>query len=98
MYNSRDINALRADVAANCKIFVARCKKAGLNVLITGTVRDKEYQEQCYKNGTAKTKIPTFHAKGVGLAFDICKNVKGQEYNDASFFKACAKIGKEMGF
>jgi hypothetical protein len=98
MINSRNIDDLRPDVAANCKIMLARCAAAGLPVLVTGTVRDKEYQEHCYSIGTAKTKTPSFHAQGVGLAFDICKNVKGQEYSDATFFARCAVIGKQMGF
>lgn len=42
--------------------------------------------------------VPTFHAKGVGLAFDICKNVKGHEYDDPGFFTAMGRLGKEMGF
>ena len=42
--------------------------------------------------------VPTFHAKGVGLAFDICKNVKEHEYDDPAFFTAMGRLGKEMGF
>ena len=34
----------------------------------------------------------------VGLAFDVCKNVKGHEYDDANFWRGISKIGKEMGF
>lgn len=98
MYNSRDIDDLRSDVAANCRIWLELCRAAGLNVLVTGTVRDKEYQEQCYRNGTSKTATPTFHAQGIGLAFDFCKNVKGQEYSDPEFFREAAGIAKQMGF
>jgi len=98
MYNSRNVDELRADVAANCHIFLRLCKEAGLKVLVTGTVRDAEYQRSCYKRGTSKSKVPTFHAVGVGLAFDICKNVKGHEYDDKAFFYRCAEIGERMGF
>lgn len=98
MYNSRKIEDLRSDVAANCKLWLERCEKAGLAVLVTGTVRDKEYQEQCYRNGTSKTPTPSFHAQGVGLAFDFCQNIKGKEYADLSFFSKAAAIAKEMGF
>jgi len=98
MLNSRDISLLRKDVADNCRIFVELCKEAGYPVLITGTVRDKEYQEYCYKNGTANTAVPSFHSDKAGLAFDICKNVKGQEYSDTSFWKGVSAIGKEIGF
>ena len=98
MLNSRDIDKLRPDVAANCKTFLTMCAREGLQVLITGTVRDAAYQEQCYKNGTAKTKVPSFHSEAAGLAFDICKNVKGGEYSDLAFFDKCAAIGKRIGF
>lgn len=105
MLNSRDINHLRPDVAANCRKWLERCKAAGLNVLITNTVRDKEYQEYLYAQGRTRPgsivtngRTPTFHADTAGLAFDFCKNVKGHEYDDTAFFKKAAAIAKEMGF
>ena len=39
MLDSRDISLLRPDVAANCRIWQERCRAAGLNVLVTNTVR-----------------------------------------------------------
>ena len=33
MRNSRDIDALRSDVAANCRVWLELCKAAGLAVL-----------------------------------------------------------------
>lgn len=103
MLNSRDISLLRDDVEANCRAFLELCKAEGLPVLVTQTVRDNEYQASLYAQGRTKpgkivtnTKIATYH--GDGLAFDICKNVKGQEYSDANFFKRCGEIGKKVGF
>ena len=105
MLNSRDISLLRPDVEANCRKWLARCKAAGLNVLITNTVRDKEYQEYLYAQGRTRPgsivtngRTPTFHADTAGLAFDFCKNVKGHEYDDTGFFRKAAAIAKEMGF
>ena len=100
MYHSRDIADLRADVRANCVIFLDLCKEAGLPVLITETVRDDEYQRYLAANGYAsKTATrPTFHSVKAGLAFDICKNVKGHEYDDLSFFDKCGQIAKQVGF
>ena len=85
-------------MAANCRIFLERCREAGLNPLITGTVRDDAYQLDAYNRGASKSKRPSFHAQGVGLAFDFCKNVAGHEYDDPVFFQSCGKIGEEMGF
>ena len=98
MLNSRDIDDLRADVAANCRVWMQLCRDAGLAVCITGTVRDRAYQEYCYQNGTSKGRVPTFHAQGVGLAFDFCKNVKGQEYSDPAFFQRAGELGERVGF
>lgn len=105
MLKSRDIDRLRPDVAANCRVFIQRCAAEGLPVLVVETVRDKEYQASLYAQGRTKPgkivtnqKTPSFHWNKVGLAFDICKNVKGHEYDDADFFRRCGAIGKEMGF
>ena len=105
MLNSRDISLLRPDVAENCRKWIERCKAAGLNVLVTQTVRDNEYQESLYALGRTKpgnvvtnAKTPTFHSLGAGLAFDFCKNVKGHEYDDSAFFRKAGDIAKEMGF
>lgn len=100
MYHSRDLADLRADVRANCEIFLNLCKEAGLKVLVTETVRDDEYQKYLAQKGYAsKTATkPTFHSVKAGLAFDICKNVRGHEYDDASFFSRCGQIAKQIGF
>lgn len=103
MLNSRDLKYLREDVRLNVEKFLAECKKQGLKVLITQTKRDDEYQAYLYAQGRTRpgsivtnSKRTTFH--GAGLAFDICQNIKGQEYSDAGFFENCAIIAKHMGF
>lgn len=105
MLDSRDISLLRADVATNCRKWIDLCKDAGLNVLVTSTVRDKEYQEYLYAQGRTRPgnivtngKTPTFHSDKVGCAFDFCKNVKGHEYDDNAFFHKAAAIAKGLGF
>lgn len=103
MLNSRDTSLLRPDVRANLQIFVQMCKAEGLPVLITQTVRDDEYQAYLYAQGRTRpgnivtnSKRATFH--GAGLAFDICKNVRGEEYSDNYFFNRCGAIGEQVGF
>lgn len=105
MLESRDISLLRPDVERNVRKLLERCKAAGLNVLVTNTVRDKEYQEKLYAQGRTEPgsivtngRTPTFHADTAGLAFDFCKNVKGHEYDDAAFFKKVGLLAKDMGF
>lgn len=105
MLRSRDIGRLRPDVAANCRVFLALCAAEGLPVLVTETVRDAEYQAELYAQGRTKPgaivtqqKTPSFHGDKAGLAFDICKNVKGHEFDDPVFFKRCGVVGRKMGF
>ena len=105
MLNSRDISLLRPDVEANCRLWLERCAGAGLKVLITNTVRDEEYQTWLYEQGRTRpggivtnSPIPTYHSDKAGLAFDFCKNVKGEEYSDTAFFRKAAAIAKEIGF
>ena len=95
MLNSRDIDRLRPDVAANCRAWLELCRAAGLLVLVTGTVRDEEYQQYCFENGTAATPVPSFHGEQAGLAFDFCQNIKGQEYSDSAFFQRAGELGME---
>lgn len=103
MVNSRKLSDLRADVKANCEIFLGLCEAQGLKVLVTQTLRDDEYQATLYAKGrtapgsiVTNSKTTTYH--GDGLAFDVCQNIKGQEYSDAAFFLNCAAIAKHIGF
>ena len=105
MLNSRDINLLRWDVAENCRRWLERCRAAGLEVLVTNTVRDEEYQAYLYAQGRTRpgsivtnSAVPTYHADHAGLAFDFCQNIRGQEYSDRAFFHSAAALAKEMGF
>ena len=100
MFHSDELKYLRADVRVNCEKFLALCKEAGLNVKVTQTVRDDAYQRYLASKGYASKKAtrPTFHSVKAGLAFDICKNVRGHEYDDATFFALCGQIGKQVGF
>jgi len=105
MLSSRDISLLRPDVAENCRILIALAKKAGRSVLVTETVRDDEYQAYLYAQGRTRpgsiitnSPVPTFHSVKAGLAFDVCQNVKGREYDDEGFWKVVGAIGKKIGF
>ena len=103
MINSRDLADLRPDVCANVETLLKMCKAQGLNVLITQTLRDDEYQAYLYEQGRSRpgsivtnSRTTTFH--GAGLAIDFCRNSKGHEYDDAGFFRNVAVIAKAIGF
>lgn len=116
----RDINQLNPVAKQACELFLKKCKEAGLNVLVTETLRTQERQNYLYCQGrtvaqaTAKgisKEFATKHCKPnankvtwtltsnhkTGMAWDICKNIKGQEYSDSSFFKKAGAIAKELG-
>jgi peptidoglycan L-alanyl-D-glutamate endopeptidase CwlK len=103
MLNSRSLDDLRPDVRVNVESLLKLCKKQELNVLITQTKRDNEYQAYLYAQGRTRSgsiitnsKTTTFH--GAGLAIDFCQNIKGYEYADKCFFQNVATIAKHIGF
>ena len=100
MRHSRDIDDLRADVAANCRTMIALAEREGLRVLVTETVRDGAYQKMLAEKGyaAAGAVTPSFHAEHAGLAFDVCKNEAGHAYDDPAFFARVGEIGKMIGF
>lgn len=97
----RDREELSAQAKKACALFMEECKRQGLNVLITETYRSQERQNYLYEQGrTRPGQVVTWTRKSNHTgrnAWDICKNVKGQEYSDSSFFKKAGTIAKELG-
>lgn len=97
----RDISRLNKNAELACRLFLSECEKEGLSVLITETLRTAERQNELYAQGRTKPgKIVTWTKNSrhmSGNAWDICKNKKGEEYSDTSFFLACGKIAKRLG-
>jgi len=98
MINSRDIKDLHPTLKRGVEELLRRCKEKGLPVLITSTYRDNEYQNMLFNQRPIVTKLrggQSLHNHR--LAFDFCKNIKGQEFKDIAFFEAVGKIWTEMG-
>lgn len=97
----RDISALSPVAQRACRAFLRECEKEGLPVLITETYRSQVRQDYLYAQGRTRAgKVVTWtrNSRHTGrMAWDICKNVKGQEYADAAFFAACGRIAKRLG-
>ena len=99
----RGIEKLHPDMQKACKVFLEECKRQGLPVLITETLRTQEEQERLYAQGrTTPGKIVT-NCRGYqsphcwGVAFDFCRNVKGKEYdNTDGFFERVGNIAKTI--
>ncbi len=96
----RDISELTPNAQKACRLFLERCEENGLKVRITETYRSQERQNWLYAQGrTRKGNIVTWTKNSRHTsrrAWDICKDVKGQEYSDSGFFKACGQIAKEL--
>ena len=97
----RDISELSPVAQKACRAFLAACEKEGLPVLITETYRSQARQDYLYAQGRTRAgKVVTWtrNSRHTGrMAWDICKNVKGQEYADATFFAKCGAIAKRLG-
>jgi peptidoglycan LD-endopeptidase CwlK len=101
MINSRDINDLQPYVKYLAQKLITEAEKQGIKVLVTSTLRDDEYQGILYAQGRSKpgpviTTLKKPGAHGKGLAFDVCQNIKGHEY-DNTFFEKVGRIGVSIG-
>ena len=104
MLKSRDMGQLRADVAANCRAFLALCRRRGPAHFGHGNragqgIPGKPVCQGPHSAGAIVTnqKIPSFHWDRAGLAFDVAKNVKGHEYDDARLFPALRRDREKGG-
>lgn len=97
----RNISELNPEAQFACNLFLKECEKQGLKVLITETYRSQERQNYLYSQGrTNQNKIVTWtkHSRHTSRrAWDICQNVKGQEYSNTTFFRRCGEIARNLG-
>lgn len=97
----RDLDQLTPMTKKLCEAFLARCAEEGLPVKITETYRPQDRQDVLYEQGrTAPGAVVTWTKRSkhtTRRAFDICKNVPGQEFSDDDFFRRCAEIGRSLG-
>ena len=101
---SRDITLLHPELQAIIPKFLEECKKQGLIVKTTDTIRTKEEQDKLYAQGRIEAgKIITwvkypYSNHNWGMAFDICRNDGKRAYNDSDgWFKKVGDIGKKFG-
>lgn len=83
MVNSRKIEDLHPVVQELCKKHIDACRKRGVEILVTNTLRDLEYQEYLYSLGRSKpgnivTNMRRIGPHGFGLAYDVVPLLKGK--------------------
>lgn len=105
-----DLNRLHPKVKVMAELFLQKCTQAGLPIRITQTLRTVDTQKEYYSWGRTKinpftknmTKVTqcdgvnTLSRHQSGLAFDICINVRGKEYDRALLTKA-GNIAESIG-
>jgi peptidoglycan L-alanyl-D-glutamate endopeptidase CwlK len=104
MINSRKIEDLHPTVKAMCQAFLDECDKAGIDVLITSTYRDKESQAALYAQGrTAPGKKVTNAKPGYSfhnwrVAFDFVPIIHGKaQWSNDKLFIQCGEIAEKVG-
>lgn len=105
MLNSRKLEDLHPTVEKMAREFIKKCKEAGIEVLITSTLRDFASQDALYAQGRTKpgAKVTnakagqSFHNYGVALDFVVMKGGVCQ-WNDTKGFKKCGEIAESLSF
>lgn len=104
MKTSRDLADLLPVVAAKASTFIAACRAAGIDVLITSTLRDNEAQDALYAQGRTKPGRVVTNAKAgqswhnYGCAFDFVPIVHGKAaWDDLRLFERCGAIAETCG-
>jgi peptidoglycan L-alanyl-D-glutamate endopeptidase CwlK len=109
MINSRSVDDLHPVVAAKCRLFLAKCSAAGIDVLVTSTYRDHASQDALYAQGRTAPGKKVTNAKGGEsfhnwrVAFDVVpmragKPVWGTKGEDAELWRKIGSIGELVGF
>lgn len=104
----RNIDALDPRVASMCHQFLANCKLAGIDVMVTCTYRSIEEQNKLYAQGRTAPGKKVTNAKGgqsmhnYRLAFDVVplrygKPVWGTTGDDLKLWQKIGEIGKAVG-
>lgn len=103
MVNSRKIEDLHPVVQEICKKHMAACRKRGVEILVTNTLRDCEYQEYLYSLGRSKpgnivTNMKFLGPHGYGLAYDVVPVVKGKAvWDDNKLWSIIGEEGQKLG-
>lgn len=97
---NRDINALHPVAQKACRMFLAECKRQGVDIFITETYRSQERQNWLYAQGrTRPGQVVTWTLNSnhkSRLAWDIAVSPPKAMYDVATLNKAGA-IGRRLG-
>ncbi|HYF82094.1 MAG TPA: M15 family metallopeptidase [Clostridia bacterium] len=102
MVNSKKIEDLHPVVRELCRKHIEACRKRGVEMLVTNTLRDLEYQQYLYSLGRSKpgsivTNMKLIGPHGFGLAYDVVPVVKGRAvWDDKHLWDIIGEEGKRL--
>lgn len=95
----RDINELKPTAQKACRLFLEKCKEAGIDIFITETYRSQKRQNELWEQGRTKPgQIVTWTLNSRHTsrrAWDIAVN--GNNLYDMSVIRKAGEIGKQLG-
>lgn len=103
MKDSRDLNDLHPLVKAMAGDLIAKCKAQGIDIIVTQTLRDIEYQDYLYAQGRTRPGNIITNSKGgssyhnYGLAFDVVPLKNGKADWNSPHWQKIGTIGKTVG-
>lgn len=105
MINSREIKDLHPRLQMICRKHMEACRKLGITIIITSTLRDQEYQTQLYNQGRSTprkivTNMKLLGPHGFGLAYDVAPvaaDGKTILWEDSAKWKVIGAEGKKLG-
>lgn len=100
MINSRKIEDLTPNAQEKYKQFLGAVTDAGIKIKLTQTLRDKEYQNQCYKKGLSKCdgyKRKSAHQSGNAWDIVLVNDDGTLNWSDMVAYKKLADIAVKLG-
>ena len=94
----KDLNKLKPKVKTLANKFIKECKKAGIEVIITETLRTQERQAELLSKGFSKT-MNSNHLKGIAFDFAPLEDNRTINWNakENEKWAICGEIGKSLG-
>ena len=103
MAASREIALLHPSLQEKCKKLLDECRKRGINVIVSQTLRTKDYQNSLFAQGrTVPGNVVTnvrypYSMHCWGLAFDVAILRNGQLTWEEKYYNPVGVIGKQVG-
>lgn len=103
MINSRKVEDLHPRLQELCKKHIEACKAKGVEIIITNTLRDAEYQAYLYAQGRTRTggivtNMQQIGPHGFGFAYDIVPVANGKaQWNNDKLWQIAGEEGKKLG-